>query len=149
TVSFFLPVVDEPRHPLLGYQAFLGALCCPLYFSIFALVSLNPQGLIFLVVIVPCWLANVAYWLAVYRPLIGPRPAAGARGVLAVLLGLSVLVLPLLFHRALPGGPPFGFRAGYWLWLGSMALFALGGRALGVDRLSEARTEEIAQYWDD
>jgi hypothetical protein len=126
---------------------FVVALITPLWFSFLCLMSMDPRALVVLVMFVP-WSANVAYWLAVHRQLIGQGRRAVTPGVLAVLLGLSALVLPLgLSFFPFPAGRfPVAYRSGYWLWLGSMALHALGSRALVRAR---AREIAIAQYWDD
>jgi hypothetical protein len=147
-VSFFLVVFDEPRRPVRGYSVFVSTFFYPLIYGLFALAARDARGLLFLVLCAPWW-ANVVYGLAVHRLLDG-RGGCVALADRAVLLALLALAIPLLIN--LPAPPerrPFVFHEGYWCWLGSMALFALGGRALGVDRRRKARAEEVAWYGDD
>jgi hypothetical protein len=147
-VSFFLPVLDEPRRSITGFQVFVRALIFLLLGSLVSLESMNPGALVFYLVIFVPWSANIAYWVAVHRELIGQGRRAMGPGILAVLLGLSALVWPLgLSFSLFPHGVTLHvYRSGYWLWLGSMALHAFGSRAL-----ARARSEELAlaQYWDD
>jgi hypothetical protein len=73
----------------------------------------------------PCWHANLFLWLGL--PLLALRrwPWAAAAGATALALGLSFWV-----ERRLDEAGDV-YRAGYWMWLGSMALLtaaaALGG----------------------
>lgn len=150
-VSFFLPVLDNPEHPLPGYAAFLAALLVPLYVSFLALLSMHPEGLISLVLF-PSWVANVVYWRAIHRLLTGQRRGVTARGVFAVLLGVSVLPVAIAAMSFPPGASGRHYvvpREGYWIWLGSMALLVFGGWVDRGNRLSEAKTENLAQSWED
>jgi hypothetical protein len=147
-VSFFLPVLDEPRRSVIGFEVFVSALFIPLVASIFSLASMNPRALVlYLAMLVP-WSANLAYWLAVRRELTGQGRRAIVPGVVAVIFGLSALswLLGPSFGLFANGRAPRGYRVGYWLWLGGMALHALGSLAL-----ARARTKEVAlaQCWDD
>jgi hypothetical protein len=152
-MSFFLPaVMGAPHHFFAGYQAFLMSLIGPLFFSMIVLCSPHPLGLLPLVTLCP-WLANVAYWLAVRRLCNGRRRGVVSLAILAVFLGLSAVACyfvstSLLAHGGRAPGV-FPFREGYWLWLGSMALLALGCWNRGGDRSSEKTNLKLAQYWDD
>src|SRR5437868_2223568 len=71
--SFFLPVLDEPPYPLLGYGAFMAALHYPPWLTLITLASGRPGWIVVAAAIFPSWLANVAYWVAGLRLLCGDR----------------------------------------------------------------------------
>ena len=89
--SFFL----EAAKGIAGYQAFLLALYLPPYW--------------------PMWAANPVFWFGLSRLSQGRYHAAGAAGLVALLLALS--------ESWLCGN----LEAGYFVWAGSMAVLALAG----------------------
>ena len=122
--SFVLPVCGEskPVGSCLGIGAFLMALFWP-----WALAIGNfPEGLIYVMLWFPSWLANVAYWLALFCLSDGKNRKATLLAGLGVFLGLTII----------PGLGFWGgeFRVGYWCWIGSMALLALAAGIAGESR---------------
>lgn len=129
-VSFALPALQENGRATRGLAAFLLTLVYPLLYGAIGVVKRLPGALLMLAYF-PCWLANVAYWLAVYRLSRGRRRGVGFLGCAAVLLGLTVFApaVAILLHTP-PGArsPGVVFREGYWLWLAGMGLVAFAGR---------------------
>jgi hypothetical protein len=157
TVSFFLPAFGVPQQGTVrGGAAFLMALLGPAIYSVGGILTLvresDPRGLLVLLSVLP-WSANPAYWLAAHRLHIGRRRGVVMVSVFAVLLGLSAWAMPTAFWLSFPadrrGPPPYVYREGYWLWLGSMALLVYGGWEGGGSRRGRAEAVEMAQSCDD
>lgn len=156
-VSFLLPAISERQQGIVrGVTAFLMALLGPAIYGVCGIFDVvrgpDRRGLVLLLSFLP-WSANPVYWLAVHRLHIGRKRGVVMLSVLAVLLGLSAWAMSTAFWLSFPadrrGPPPYVYREGYWLWLGSMALLVYGGWEGGGTRLGRDEAVEMAQSCDD
>ena len=136
-VSFVLPTIGGPSQPTLAYAAFAMALFYPLWFAVAAF----PAGLMFTAIYFPCWLANVAYWVALRKLGAGEDRGAARSAVLAVILALTIVWVGLMGRD--------GLGVGYSCWVGSMVMLAFGTvtDARGVSR--PTKPENGDRGWDD
>ena len=113
TVSFFLPAADVPfLKPLNGGGAWNMAF---------------KEGH-------RCWYANPVFWLGLLLLLLRQRLLACTAAGVAFWLGQSV--------TAQSGVPHIQFHTGYWLWLASMILLAVGSLLGWFRRLLPALIDE-------
>jgi hypothetical protein len=98
-------------------------------------VVTRPGGAAFMASLVflrPVWLANPLLWIAVYSIARKKWLQAGALGLLATIMGLTIFHFATVESGPMGGpwtlgGPWTGFGIGYYLWVASMGLSAVLG----------------------